>query len=95
MDKFDFSFQQSIDRSVINDLMTLRFIHNRENVVFLGPPGVGKTHLFVAIGMHALHISVYFVSAVKLVQALRKEFMKDSLNTLLRKICKVSPHDHR
>ena len=87
MEEFDFSFQQSIDRSVINDLMTLRFIHNRENLVFLGPPGVGKTHLSVAIGMHALQsdISVYYVSAVKLVQALRKEFMRDGLNTLLRK----------
>ena len=83
----DFSFQQSIDRSIINDLMTLRFVHNRENVVFLGPPGVGKTHLSVAIGMHALQsdISVYYVSAVKLVQALRKEFMRHGLNALLRK----------
>ena len=87
MEEFDFSFQQSIDRSVINDMMTLRFIHNRENLVFLGPPGVGKTHLSVAIGMHALQsdISVYYVSAVKLVQVLRKEFVRDSLNTLLRK----------
>ena len=87
MEEFDFSFQPSMDRSVINDLMTLRFIYNRENLVFLGPPGVGKTHLSVAIGMHALqsYISVYYVSAVKLVQALRKEFMRDRLNTLLRK----------
>ena len=70
-----------------NDLMTLRFVHNRENLVFLGPPGVGKTHLSEAIGMHALQsdISVYYVSAVKLVQALRKEFMRDGLNALLRK----------
>ena len=72
MEEFDFPFQPSIDKSVINDLMTLRFVHNHENVVFLGPPGVGKTHLSVAIGMHALQsdISVYYVSAVKLVQAL-------------------------
>ena len=85
--EFDFSFQKSIDRSVLDDLMILRFIHNRENVVFLGPLGIGKTHLSVAIGMHALRsdISTYYVSAVKLVQALRKEFMRDSLNTLLRK----------
>ena len=87
IDEFDFSFQPSIDKSVINDLMTLRFIHNRENLVFLGPPGVGKTHLSVAIGMHALQsdISVYYVSVAKLVQALRKEFMRDDLNALLRK----------
>ena len=87
MEEFDFSFQPSMDKSVVNDLMTLRFIHNRENLVFLSPPGVGKTHLSVAIGMHALQsdISVYYVTAVKLVQALRKEFMRDGLNALLRK----------
>ena len=49
MDEFDFSFQPSIDKSAINDLMTLRFIRNRENLVFLGPPGVGKTHLSVQL----------------------------------------------
>ncbi len=42
MEEFDFSFQKSIDGSIIDDLMTLRFRHNHENVVFLGPPGVGK-----------------------------------------------------
>ena len=86
MEEFDFSFQKSIDRSVIDDLMTLRFIHNRENVVFLGPPGVGKTHLSVALGMRALQsdITTYYISAVKLVQSLRKEYMRGRLNILLR-----------
>ncbi len=92
MDEFDFSFQKSIDRSVIDDLMTLRFMHNRENVVFLGPPGVGKTHLSVALGMRALQsdISTYYISAVKLVQALRKEYMRDRLNILLRSYSRYS-----
>ena len=86
MEEFDFSFQKSIDRSVIDDLMTLRFVHNRENVVFLGPPGVGKTHLSVALGMRALQsdVSTYYISAIKLVQSLRKEYMRDRLNILLR-----------
>ena len=86
MEEFDFSFQKSIDRSVMDDLMTLRFIHNRENVVFLGPPGVGKTHLSVALGMRALQsdITTYYISAVKLVQSLGKEYLKDRLNILLR-----------
>ena len=86
MEEFDFSFQKSIDRSVMDDLMTLRFIHNRENVVFLGPPGAGKTHLSVALGMRALHsdITTYYISAVKLVQSLRKEYLRDRLNILLR-----------
>ena len=92
MDEFDFSFQKSIDRSVIDDLMTMRFIHNHENVVFLGPPGVGKTHLSVALGMRALQsdISTYYISAVKLVQALRKEYMRDRLNILLRSYSRYS-----
>jgi DNA replication protein DnaC len=55
MDEFDFSFQKSIDRSVIDGLMTSRFMHNLEHMVFLGPPGVDKTHLSVALGMRALH----------------------------------------
>ena len=54
VDDFDFSFQPSIDRSVIDDLMTLRYIHNTENVVFLDPSGVGKTHLSIALGMRAI-----------------------------------------
>ena len=92
MDEFDFSFQKSIDRSVIDDLMTLRFMHNRENVVFLGPPGVGKTHLSVALGMRALQsdVSTYYISAVKLVQALRKEYMRDRLNILLSSYSRYS-----
>ena len=86
MEEFDFSFQKSIDRSVIDDLMTLRFVHNRENMVFLGPPKVGKTHLSVALGMRALQsdVSTYYTSAVKLVQSLRKEYLRDRLNILIR-----------
>jgi DNA replication protein DnaC len=41
---FDFGFQLSIDRKQIQELATLRFLANGENVIFLGPPGVGKTH---------------------------------------------------
>ena len=76
IEQFDFSFQPSIDRNTINDLLTLRFIHNKENVEFLGPPGVGKTHLSVAIGMRAIesNIMVYYTSAIKLVQVLKKDF---------------------
>lgn len=86
MEEFDFSLQKSIDRSVMDDLMTLRFMYNRENIVFLGPPGIGKTHLSVALGMRALqsNISTYYILAVKLVQSLRKEYMRDRFNIILR-----------
>ena len=76
MDDFDFSFQPSIDRSTLDDLMTMRYIHNNENVVFLGPPGVGKTHLSVALGMRAImsDMPVYYASTLKLVQILKRDY---------------------
>ena len=79
-------FQKPIGRYVMDDLMTLRFTHNLENMVFLSPPGIGKTHLSVALGMRALqsNISTYYILAVKLVQSLRKEYMRDRFNIILR-----------
>ena len=76
MEDFDLSFQPSIDRSVMDNPLTMRFIHNTENVVFLGPPGVGKTHLSVALGMRAImsDIPVYYTSAMKLVQTLKRDY---------------------
>ena len=70
--------------------MALIFMHNHENVVFLGPPGVGKTHLSVALGMGGLKsdISTHVVSAVKLVKSLRKEYTRDRLNMHVRNYSK-------
>ena len=48
LEQFDFDFQPSINREQIMELATMRFVENKENVVFLGTPGVGKTHLAVA-----------------------------------------------
>ncbi len=50
---FDFAFQPSIEREQVDALHELGFIERRENVVFLGPPGVGKTHLAISLAITA------------------------------------------
>jgi len=54
LDQFDFDFQPSIDRKVIRELAGGSFIERAHNVVLLGPPGVGKTHLAIALGVKAV-----------------------------------------
>jgi DNA replication protein DnaC len=54
VEQFDFSFQPSIDRKVIRELAGTGFVDRAENVVFLGPPGVGKTHLAIGLGVKAV-----------------------------------------
>jgi len=54
LDQFDFTFQPSIDKKVIRELAGLGFVDRAENVVLLGPPGVGKTHLAIALGVKAI-----------------------------------------
>jgi len=51
---FDFAFQPSINKKIINDCLTCNFVKERGNIVFIGNPGTGKTHLSVAIGIQAL-----------------------------------------
>lgn len=86
MEEFDFPFQKSIDRSVTDDLMTPMFMHNREKVMFLGHPELRNTHLYVALGVRAIQsdISTYYTYALKIVQSLRKEYVRDRLNILIR-----------
>jgi len=86
LEEFDFGFQPSIDRKQMMELKTLRFVYEKENVVFLGPPGVGKTHLAVGLGMEALKEGkkIYFVNAITLVDRLKKAFAERHLERLIR-----------
>jgi DNA replication protein DnaC len=53
LEEFDFTFQRSVRKQVIEHLGQLDFLHGKDNVVMLGPPGTGKTHLAIAIGIRA------------------------------------------
>src|SRR5690606_21647268 len=53
LERFDFSFQPSLRRAQIESLHELGFVERKENVIFLGPPGVGKTHLAVSLAIAA------------------------------------------
>ena len=73
-DDFDFSFQPSIDKRQIDELATMRFLENGENAVFLGPPGVGKTHLASALGLVAAkhRFSTCYINCHQLIEQLKK-----------------------
>lgn len=90
LEDFDFEFQKSIDKKVIEDLATLRFVHNSENVVFPGPPGVGKSHLAIALGIEAVKagISVYFTNTGNLIEKLKTANREGILEKKLRELMK-------
>jgi len=75
IDEFDFTFQPSLDKQKIMGLFDLSFIRQKGNVIFLGPPGVGKTHLAVSLALKACQsgISMYFTNMADLIIKLRKD----------------------
>jgi DNA replication protein DnaC len=85
-EQFDFDFQPSLDRRQIRELQTLRFLHEASNVIFLGPPGVGKTHLAVALALQAIEagFGAYFISAHELVADLGQAARENRLERRLR-----------
>lgn len=88
-DSFDFAFQPSIDKKRIKELATCRFIANGEKVIFLGPPGVGKTHLAVALGVQAVSegYRTYFTQAMPLIASLTKAYAENRIEERIKFYC--------
>ena len=76
IDEFDFTFQPKLDRQKVMSLFDLTFIRQNGNIIFLGPPGVGKTHLAVSLALKACQagISIYFTNMEDLIKKLRKDY---------------------
>lgn len=74
LDDFDFKFQPGVDQKLVRELSTGRFVHNADNVLLFGPPGVGKTHLAIGLGRAVVEAgsSVLFTSATSLITVLAK-----------------------
>lgn len=87
---FDFKAQPSLDPKQIRELATGRFVANGETLLFLGPPGVGKSHLAVAIGREAIlaGYTVLFIQATTLVAALAKAHADGRLEDKLAQLAK-------
>ncbi len=90
LDDFNWAFNPSINRRTIMELASSRFIHQTENILFIGPPGVGKSHLSIALAMCAIHNgnTVAYRSAFDLVddmsEAFRNESRKKYVQSLVR-----------
>src|SRR5579884_3414615 len=88
LEEFDFTFQRSVKKTVIEHLGQLDFLHARENVILLGRPGTGKTHLAIAISIRACLAGqrVQFATATEWVARLSEAKRRDTLEAELRRL---------
>ena len=86
LDDFDFGFQPGINKQELLDLASLRFIEQKENILFVGTSGVGKTHLATAIGMESAktRFSTYFISFQSLMNQLKKALDENRLESRMK-----------
>jgi len=90
LEDFDFSFQPSINKEQILNFKNLRFIEKAENILFVGSPGVGKTHLATSIGIENAksNHSTYFINCNDLIQTLKKAYLQNRLDDKLKTLAK-------
>src|SRR5436309_14751168 len=88
LESFDFKFQPSIDPKVVRELATGRFIADADNVLLLGPPGVGKTHLAVGLGLKACAVGyrTAFTTASGLITTLIRAHQENRIEEKLKQL---------
>ena len=90
LDQFDYRHQTTVTKRQISGLLDFSFIDERQNLIFIGPPGVGKTHLAIGLGHEAIQAGykVLFKSALALVEELELAEMKGELKKRLTQLSK-------
>jgi DNA replication protein DnaC len=91
LEEFDFTFQRSVKKQVIEHLGQLDFLHGRENVILLGPPGTGKTHLSIALGIRACLAGqrVAFATATQWVARLTEAKRQGGLEAEIKRLTTI------
>ncbi|MGH2792639.1 MAG: IS21-like element helper ATPase IstB [Actinomycetota bacterium] len=86
LEDFDFDAQPGMERSMIEELATLRFIEERANLLLIGPPGVGKTHIALGLGSRAVEAGyrVYYTTAADLAARCRRAALEGRWATTMR-----------
>lgn len=86
LESFDYDFQPTVDRRVIRDLATLRFLDHGENILIVGPPGTGKTMIAAGLGLKAVEAGrrVLFTTVDELMSDLSRAFQENRLEERLK-----------
>lgn len=89
---FDFSYQPTVSKQKIMDLATLRFMDDKSNIIFMGSPGTGKTHLATALGIEAAsqRISTYFINFATLMEKFKQAAKENRVERVVKHYLKYS-----
>lgn len=87
LEEFDYGFQPNINEQRVNDLATMSFVNRHENIVFIGSPGVGKTHLAIGLGVAACEqgVRTLFINCHDLLLKLRRAATKGNLERVIHR----------